>query len=739
MMPAGRMSDSVIPPSSPWSRTTPSAVFLALCVVILAAGCARTPTVIPSAPPTFDEKVSWILRLENQRVIRDAPQVSVVPDAVDGVETDAADIVVSLRPEPDLVALLSDREPQLRRRAALALGRIGLSEGVTPLMSSLGDPEVEVRQMSAFALGLIGDPTATSALVTALQDPEPVVQGRAAEALGRLGAVDAAPAIGILVRTHIASAFDLDPEDLSYPLSAEIEAFRLGLYALGVLGAYEPLADAVLQENGQPVLWWWPVAYALQKTGDPKALDALVTLAGVQGSVGVGFAAKGLGEIGDTDPSAAADALLALLDLERRDERVIATAIRALANLPDDRIGDELRQFAIRPELSPPLRLEALDALRRHPGAGATEVFVELMTDRWPPMRAAALKALARTDPETFMLVLSGLGRDPDWQVREALAEGLAFTDPEAATYQLTALLDDEDVRVIPTVLESLVAQQVPEVERVLLDQLTNEDVVIRKTAATLLGERGSEADSGVASEIAGALVQAYEVAKDDASYLARSAILDALTQLGGTAAQTTLRTALSDDDWAARLRAAEGLDRLVPGREHGDAIRPAPGRRSVDFSAPHLVRPTVSPHVYLETDHGTIELELNVIDAPLTTENFMTLARRGFYDGLTFHRVVPNYVVQGGDPRGDSEGGPGYTLRDELNQLPYLRGTVGIALDWQDTGGSQFFITHSPQPDLDGRYTAFARVVDGMDVVDKIRRGDAIRRVLVWDGVAPF
>ena len=168
-------------------------------------------------------------------------------------------------------------------------------------------------------------------------------------------------------------------------------------------------------------------------------------------------------------------------------------------------------------------------------------------------------------------------------------------------------------------------------------------------------------------------------------------------------------------------------------------AIRPAPGRRSIDFEAPDLVRPTVSPRVYIETNHGTIELELNVIDAPLTAENFSRLARSGFYDGLTFHRVVPNYVVQTGDPRGDSEGGPGYTLRDELNQLPHLRGAVSMVLDSPDSGGSQFFITHSPQPDLDGRYTVFARVVSGMEVVDQIESGDMVRRVVVWDGVAPF
>ena len=739
MMPACGMFDPVIPERSHQWITKPSAVLLTLCGVILATGCARSPTVVPSAPPTFDEKVSWILRLENQRVLRGAPRMPVVPEAADGDQPVVPETAISLRPEPDLVVLLSDPEPQLRRRAALALGRVCLSEGVAPLVSSLADPEFEVRQMSAFALGLLGDETATPALLGALDDPEPLVQGRAAEALGRVGAVDAAPAIGALVRTHLTATFDLDPDDMSFPLSPEVEAFRLGLYALGALKAYEPLAAAVLQENGQPVLWWWPVAHALQQTGDSRALDALVTLAAVQGSVGVAFAARGLGEIGDANAPVAAGALLALLDLERRDERVIATALRALAHLDDPRIGDELRQFAIRRDLSPTLRLEALEALQQQRASGATDVFVELMTDPWPPMRAAALKALARTAPDTFMLVLSGLGRDPDWRVRSALADGLAFTDPEAATYQLTLLLEDEDARVIPAVLRSLVTHRVPDVEQVLLEQLARDDVVVRKTAATLLGELGAAHSADARDAVVSALVRAFEAANDDASYLARAAILDALTALGGTEAEATLTDALSDADWATRLRAVEGLNRLRVNGSHTDAIRPAPGRRSVDFAAPRLVRPTVSPHVYVETDYGTIELELNVIDAPMNADNFMTLARRGFYDGLTFHRVVPNYVVQAGDPRADSEGGPGYTLRDELNQIPFLRGTVGMALDWQDTGGSQFFITHSPQPALDGRYTAFARVVDGMDVVDQIRQGDVIRRVLVWDGVEPF
>jgi cyclophilin family peptidyl-prolyl cis-trans isomerase len=118
-----------------------------------------------------------------------------------------------------------------------------------------------------------------------------------------------------------------------------------------------------------------------------------------------------------------------------------------------------------------------------------------------------------------------------------------------------------------------------------------------------------------------------------------------------------------------------------------------------------------------------------------VTVETFVMLARNGFFDGLPIHRVVSDFVIQGGDPRGDGEGGPGFTIRDEINQRPYLRGTVGIALDWADTGGSQFFITHSAQPHLDARYTVFGRVISGMDVVDKIEQWDVIRRVRVWDG----
>src|SRR6185436_15670020 len=119
-------------------------------------------------------------------------------------------------------------------------------------------------------------------------------------------------------------------------------------------------------------------------------------------------------------------------------------------------------------------------------------------------------------------------------------------------------------------------------------------------------------------------------------------------------------------------------------------------------------LRPAYSPQAYIETAAGTIQIQLDVIEAPLTTFAFIEQARAGTFNGLKVHRLIPNFVIQAGDPRGDGEGGPGYTIRDELGMRPFVRGSVGMALSGPETGGSQFFITVSPQPHLDARYTLF-------------------------------
>jgi cyclophilin family peptidyl-prolyl cis-trans isomerase len=288
-------------------------------------------------------------------------------------------------------------------------------------------------------------------------------------------------------------------------------------------------------------------------------------------------------------------------------------------------------------------------------------------------------------------------------------------------------VLKDKDTRVWPAAIQALTTVNPPELDATLLGLLKHADVMVRAAAATAIGER----------KVAGAeqaLFEAYKTGVADAAYSARAAALAALSKYGA-AAVPALTAGLADKDWAVRVRAAELLKGLAPATETDAAIRPAPGRAR-DYGAARLVAPSVSPHVYLETDKGTIEIELAVLDAPQACESFLQLAREGFFSSTAIHRVVPNFVVQDGDPRGDGEGGPGYTLRDEINQRPYLRGTLGMALEWADTGGSQWFITHSPQPHLDGRYTVFGHVVTGMEVLDRLQQWDVIRRVSIWDGV---
>ena len=135
-------------------------------------------------------------------------------------------------------------------------------------------------------------------------------------------------------------------------------------------------------------------------------------------------------------------------------------------------------------------------------------------------------------------------------------------------------------------------------------------------------------------------------------------------------------------------------------------------------------------PVVAIRTSRGTIDLELFAHDAPLTVENFTRLARAGYFDGTSWHRVVPAFVAQDGDPRGDGSGGPGYAIRDEQNPARYARGTLGMALSGPNTGGSQYFITLSPQPHLDGHYTVFGRVLRGFEVLDALVQGDTIRSI---------
>ncbi len=147
-------------------------------------------------------------------------------------------------------------------------------------------------------------------------------------------------------------------------------------------------------------------------------------------------------------------------------------------------------------------------------------------------------------------------------------------------------------------------------------------------------------------------------------------------------------------------------------------------------------IDPVKTYRAVIETDRGVIELELYPQHAPKTVNNFVFLAREGFYDGVSFHRVIGNFMIQGGDPTGTGRGGPGYRFEDEFqgNPLKHETGVISMANAGPNTNGSQFFITHSPQPHLNGRHTVFGKVVSGQDTVDAIQQGDNMQQVTIQE-----
>jgi cyclophilin family peptidyl-prolyl cis-trans isomerase len=202
-----------------------------------------------------------------------------------------------------------------------------------------------------------------------------------------------------------------------------------------------------------------------------------------------------------------------------------------------------------------------------------------------------------------------------------------------------------------------------------------------------------------------------------------------AVGRIGIEKAADAVRPLASHHSPAIRKEGRRALKRL--GVDPGPEIAPDPPRL-VDPTAVERLVAGDPVEVEVETTAGTFAIRLRADLSPATAANFLDLVRRGFYDGVTFHRVVPGFVVQVGDPTGTGYGGPGYTIRCEVTEKPYVRGSVGMALAGPDTGGSQIFIAVAAQPHLERRYTLFAEVSRGMEVVDAIQQWDHIVRARV-------
>jgi peptidyl-prolyl cis-trans isomerase B (cyclophilin B) len=371
------------------------------------------------------------------------------------------------------------------------------------------------------------------------------------------------------------------------------------------------------------------------------------------------------------------------------------------------------------------VQAEILSALRRLPHKAAVDPLVDRLGDPSPWIRSLALSALARQDSETFWLLLAGLGSDSAWEVRSALADLFASLEGDRPPRLLAEMVEDPDGRVRAAALRSLAqVSDSEETKRIAIRHLGGADPFERVAAAKILAAIG-------ANDAFPPLEQAFLEEKDEDPRI-RAALLNELYALDRVKVQPLAERALDDPSYFVRRTAVSLLASL--GLER--SLRPRSSERGLQEYL-DIVNMPYSPTAFIDTSRGRLEVELFVADAPQTALNFIRLARAGFYAGTSFHGVVPNGHVAGGDPRGDGMGGPGYVIGSEINERPFVRGTLVLQEgEGRDSGGSRFLILHLPDPKLEGRATAFGLVTSGMEAVDRIEPGDVIEKVTIWDGV---
>ena len=632
-----------------------------------------------------------------------------------GPQLALGDFLLQLTDRRDFQKLIFDNAlvgpPATREALAVALGRIGDRRGVDLAAALAVDGEVEVRRAAVFALGEIGDAAGLPALRTALTDLDREVGVLAVEALGKCGEAlgQVLPRLAPLGEAERRAR--LLPHLFRFRETATVEA-----------------ASAALDE-ADPELRRAAV-YALARYPRPEAVPRLRSLLADGDAAVRALAARGLAEVGGeedlesllplasgSDPSAAVQALRAAARLFARAPAPLPLWGEVLLRRLDDAaIG--VRATAVEvagtlgPGLLPPTDARAVEALLAARAASA-----ETLRER-----ELALLSLARLGATAIGDRLADAARAEEPVLRAAAATAAGrLADDEL----LARLLADASARVRVAALEARLARPQPAAaaQRALADS----DPAVRATALDWLAGQPQASVEELVAALAASRRDPFSEPQVSAvqALAARAAAVEAER----APALAVLDRLALDENWLVAREARQALARLGGAPP---AARPLSTGKSRTAYAEALSATGETQFAELVTARGTLRLRLDCPQAPLTCLSFLQLARAGYFDGLTFHRVVPDFVVQGGDPRGDGWGGPGYALRDEINRLRYRRGVVGMALSGPDTGGSQFFITLSPQPHLDGGYTVFGEVVAGDAVLDRLVQGDRIERVVV-------
>jgi cyclophilin family peptidyl-prolyl cis-trans isomerase/HEAT repeat protein len=666
--------------------------------------------------------------------------------------------------DDDLRKLFSSPNPSIRRRAALAAGRIGNEDSVTALTDLLQhDKNLTVRSMAAFALGEVESESAANALIATLKDARGELRARAIEALGKIAA--ALPAAQQARQRELGAAIletfkstTLDEPTILFGLTAALRARPTD--AGPTIAKFLTHPNPRIRADAGNAL-----ARLRLKDGNEQLRKLLADVDPI-------VRANAARVLGVTEDKPSFDALLARAR-EDKDSRVRVSAIRALASLKDPRAaapllkrGELLAQdIANRPaETNEVLEIATtLGRLLAQKDDQAAVAWLRKVSEALNRSAPEVETALVRIAPGVY---LAGFGSANeakrkvqetillDWRAASGIAAGLgeiaALPDAtkskaelaSAAQTLLRAMLDYRNSGLtintlvavhseyaIPDVLRALAAFKPQDLGAVLRAQFNESDIIIRGTAADLLS------DLPPSEENTRALAAAWPQATKDALNDAALSILDALAKQNSDAANELIKAGLKSGDHLIRRRAAALLKTNGAGDFSAQIGMVQTRNTDADYTRA-LSRIGKNVRAVVTTSKGSFTIELLPEAAPLTVDNFVQLAQRDYYRNVTIHRVVPNFVIQDGDPRGDGNGGPGYQIRCEINQVLYGRAAVGMALSGKDTGGSQWFVTHSPQPHLDGGYTVFGRVVAGMDVVDRIVRGDVIQSIVIRQGV---
>lgn len=596
-------------------------------------------------------------------------------------------------------------DPFIRARTALSLGRLAEPEAAIYLPVLLSDRTPEVRRDAAFACGLSSDPRLVSFLIRALDDSDVDVRQRSALALGRFSSPEAGEAL-------LAAASRPAPVP-----SAALALFRPAFsaksgpllvdLAAGQEGDLKKAALYALFRRPHPALTGEIVSAGLASTDDEVAAWA-ARAAGIRKESGV------------------IRELISLLDRPSASVRIQALGalerIGAHVSLPESLVPAAL---VLTSDEHPGVALSAIRLLGRLGSSEAVRNRLDEILGRGGRRGAAALTAIAFSAPERAMRLLHEGGLSPD--VRLGAAEALPGLDSSDRLRLGSLLLLDPAARVRGATLGSVPAVSFPNAEDLAVRLLSDADLAVQASALEWSTEmRAALPDSELAKSWEAAAARALASSESDFQVTA----VDAVANLGEPA-RLRLESLANSPDPVVRQRALARLKEKWGREAVKGRLQPVQTERPAsDYVRMARLALAEKPRVRVQTDAGEFEMSLDAGLAPLTVDAFLKLSRARFFDGLSFHRVVPDFVVQGGDPRGDGSGGPGFTIRDELSPVEFKRGTVGIALSGPDTGGSQWFVTLSRHPHLDGGFTAFAEVVRGMETLDKTEQGMRIRRI---------